>query len=204
MEQLVLSNLRAMLTNPIPTLTTQPGDGFGRGMTGTLDSIGSPLNDTKMYTFNGILIILSTKTRVGESELNNFLEYADENNYKSGIIILSPSPPSPKVIEAIRAYISNPENQLIQFFEMRQLQIDKSKHKLYGIPHRVLAQDEIRAMMEKYNIVNLKDIPKIDSQDGLGQWVGARPGDVVEILGMCETSAVNERYRYCLADVTNG
>lgn len=204
MEQLVLTNLRAMLTNPIPTATTQPGDGFGRGMTGTLDSIGSPLNDTKMYTFNGILIILSTKSRVGEPELINFLEYANENNYKSGIIILSPSPPSPKVIEAIRNNISTPESPLIQFFEMRQLQIDKSKHKLYGIPHRILSQDEIRTMMEKYNIVNLKNIPKIDSQDGLGQWVGVRPGDVVEIMGMCETSAVNERYRYCLADVTNG
>lgn len=204
MEKLVLSNLVAMLTNPIPTATTQTGDGFGRGMTGTLDSIGSPLNDTKMYTFSGILIILSTKTRVGESELKNFIEYADENNYKSGIIILSPSPPSPKVIEAIRYYVSNSENQLIQFFEMRQLQIDKSKHKLYGIPHRILQQDEIRAMMEKYNIVKLKDIPKIDIQDGLGQWVGVRPGDVVEIMGMCETSAVNQRYRYCLADVTNG
>lgn len=204
MEQTVLANLRAMLTNPIPTATTQPGDGFGRGMTGTLDSIGSPLNDTRMYTFGGILIILSTKTRVGESELNNFLEYADENNYKSGVIVLSPSPPSPKVIESIRAYISNRENPLVQFFEMRQLQIDKSKHKLYGIPHRVLPQDEVRAMMEKYNIVRLKDIPKIGSQDGLGQWVGARPGDVIEIFGMCETSAVNERYRYCLADVTNG
>ena len=204
MEQLVLTNLRAMLTNPIPTTTTQPGDGFGRGMTGNLDSIGSPLNETKMYTFNGILIIISTKSRVGESELNNFLEYANENNYKSGIIILSPSTPSPKVLELIRSYISNRENPLIQFFEMRQLQIDKSKHKLYGIPHRILSQDEIRGMMEAYNVVNLKDIPKIDSQDGLGQWVGVRPGDVVEILGMCETSAVNQRYRYCLADVTNG
>lgn len=204
MEELVLTNLRAMLTNPIPTANTEPGDGFGRGLTGTLDSIGSPLNDTKMYTFDGILIILSTKSRVGEPDLNNFLDYADENNYKSGIIILSPSPASPKVIESIRYRISNPETPLIQFFEMRQLQIDKSKHKLYGIPHRVLSQDEIRTMMEKYNVVKLKDIPKIDSQDGFGQWVGARPGDVVEIMGMCETSAVNERYRYCLADVTNG
>ena len=47
-------------------------------------------------------------------------------------------------------------------------------------------------------------LPKIDCQDPMAKWIGARPGDVVEITGLCEASCENKRYRYCVADVTNG
>jgi hypothetical protein len=46
-------------------------------------------------------------------------------------------------------------------------------------------------------------LPKIDSQDPMAKWIGARPSDVIEVLGLCESSGLNRRYRLCLADVAN-
>jgi hypothetical protein len=38
----------------------------------------------------------------------------------------------------------------------------------------------------------------------MAKWVGARPGDVLEITGGCESSVENKHYRFCMADVVNG
>jgi DNA-directed RNA polymerase subunit H (RpoH/RPB5) len=38
----------------------------------------------------------------------------------------------------------------------------------------------------------------------MAKYLGARPGDVVEVLGMCETSGENKRWRICVAETTNG
>jgi DNA-directed RNA polymerase subunit H (RpoH/RPB5) len=81
------------------------------------------------------------------------------------------------------------------------LNFDISQHR--KVPkHRILSQDEVEKMMKEYNIVKLKTLPKIDSQDAMAKWIGARPGDVIEITGMCMASGENKRYRYCLANVT--
>jgi hypothetical protein len=38
----------------------------------------------------------------------------------------------------------------------------------------------------------------------MARWVGARPGDVLEVTGMCEVSVENKRYLFCIANVVNG
>jgi DNA-directed RNA polymerase I, II, and III subunit RPABC1 len=169
----------------------------------TFDPVGSPLDETKMYTFDSILIIFSTKSRVTEKELSNFTEYAKENTYTAGIIVVSPSRASETTMTSLRNYISNTDNQLLQFFEIRHLQFDISKHR--KVPkHRILTEDEKVNVLKEYKLVKPTFLPKIDSQDAMARWIGARPGDVVEITGICETSGENKRYRYCVADVTNG
>jgi DNA-directed RNA polymerase subunit H (RpoH/RPB5) len=203
MEDTVLATIKAMFTNSIPNYLTKPGDGFGRGQTGEFETLGNPLDETKMYVFDGVLVIFSTKTRVTEKELNNFLNFASENSYTSGIVIGSPTRPSESVLTFLRNHIQNRENPPVQIFEMRHLQFDISKHR-YVPPHRIITDKELDDMMKEFNIKTPTIIPKIDSQDPMSKWIGARPGDVIEILGLCESSADNRRYRYCVADVTNG
>lgn len=203
MEDTVLASIKAMFTNAIPNRLTKPGDGFGRGQTGEFQTLGNPLDETKMYTFADILVIFSTKTRVTERELNNFLNFASENSYTSGILIGSPSKPSESVLTVLRNHIQKRENPLVQIFEMRHLQFDISKHRFVPT-HRIITDQERDDMMKEFNITSPTAIPKIDSQDPMAKWIGARPGDVVEVLGLCESSGDNPRYRYCVADVTNG
>jgi DNA-directed RNA polymerase I, II, and III subunit RPABC1 len=165
--------------------------------------IGQALDETKMYSFEGMLIVFSMKSRVSEKDLQAYIEYSKENRYGSGIIIVTYTRPSEATLAALRLYISERENPLVQIFEIRHLQFDISKHR--KVPaHRIISDEERTEMMKEFHVKDPSMLPKIDSQDAMARWIGVRPGDVVEVVGMCETSVDNRRYRYCLADVTNG
>ena len=100
-------------------------------------------------------------------------------------------------------YINNKENPLIQFFEIRHLQLNISKH--VKVPkHRIVDEKEIPDILIKTNVKDPYMFRKIDSQDPMARWVGARPGDVLEVTGMCEVSVENKRYLFCVANVVNG
>lgn len=153
-----------------------------------------------MYTFGGMLIIFSNKTRVSERDMNAFIIYASDNQHTSGMIVVTVSRASEAVLSFIRDYISNSENMIVQLFELRKLQIDIPRHR--DVPkHRILSQEERVAVMKKYNIKNPIECPWIDSQDAMAKWIGSRPGDLIEISGLDQASANNVHYRYCLANV---
>ena len=159
--------------------------------------------DTTAYTFGGILILFSTKSRLSAGDPQKFMEFADENSHRLGIIVVTQNRLSETVEAALNAIVSNPENQLIQVFEYRHLQFDISKH--VKVPqHRILSSEERDAVMREFNIPSTAHMPKIDWKDAMARWIGSRPGDIVEISGMCETSVQNRRYRFCIADVING
>jgi DNA-directed RNA polymerase subunit H (RpoH/RPB5) len=190
MEESALATLKVILTE--------------RGIKGNnFDSLSSNLDDTKVYTFGGILIIFSTKARISEKDLNVFIDYASENSYSSGTIVVGLSHLSEAVIMALRNHVNQKDVPLLQVFEIRHLQL------LYGhhvkVPkHRIVANNEIEDILKATNAKDPSVFRKIDSQDPMAKWVGARPGDILEVTGMCETSAENKRYLFCMADVTNG
>lgn len=187
MEERFLETLKSMLT--------------ARGIKDEkFEPVGNPMNETRMYTFGGILIVFSEKTRVTVQELGNIIGFASENNFTGGTIIITPTKPSESVLDMVRQHISNKENQLVQIFYQSHLNFDISKHR--KVPkHRLLTEEEIQAVAKEFNISDIRNIPKIDSQDPMAKWIGARPGDVIEVTGMCLASGENRRYRYCLANV---
>ena len=189
MEQKALDTLKEILV--------------ARGVRGeTFESLSGP-DETKLYTFGGVLIIFSTKARVTERDLTSFLEYATENNHNGGIVIVALSKPSDSVLAALRAHISKPDAPLVQIFEIRHLQFNIAKH--VKVPkHRLVTPQELPEILKQTNVKDPSYFRKIDSQDPMAKWVGARPNDVLEVTGMCETSAENKRYLFCMADVTNG
>ena len=163
------------------------------------EQVGAPMDETRMYTFGPALVIFSEKTRVTPTEFEKFITFADENNYSGGIIIVSPTKPSESILQLVRDYISDKEHQLVQIFYQSHLNFNISKHR--KVPnHRILSQEEIDKLVKEYNLSKLNSLPKIDSQDAMAKWIGARPGDVVEITGLCMASGDNTRYRYCLAN----
>ena len=187
MEERPLQTLKSMLTS--------------RGIKSeTFETVGNPLDETRMYTFGGVLIIFSEKTRVTTTELTNFITFASENNHTGGVIVITPTKPSEKVLEMVREYISVPENQLLQIFYLSHLNIDIQKHR-YVPSHRILTEEEKTKLAEEYHISDLKKILRIDSQDAMAKWIGARPGDVIEIKGLDVASGEGTRYRYCFANV---
>jgi DNA-directed RNA polymerase subunit H (RpoH/RPB5) len=189
-EEIALSTLQEMLTS--------------RGLTADkFEMVPTTMDGTKMYSFAAMLIIFSTKTRVSEKELNNFLGFAAENNYSSGIIIVSPSRPSESVMKVLINHNNDRDNVYVQIFDIRSLGFNISKHR--KVPHhRIIKDSEKPEIIKRWNLKSIDQIPKILSQDAMAKFIGARPGDVVEVVGLCETSAENLRYRYCVAEGING
>jgi DNA-directed RNA polymerase subunit H (RpoH/RPB5) len=189
LEDRALDNLKSMLL-----ARGFKGDGF--------EAVGSPPDETAMYTFGGMLIVFSNKTRVSDRDMKAFITYASDNGHTSGMIVVTHSKASEAVLDFIRDYISKPENVLVQLFELRKLQIDIPRHR--DVPkHRILSQEEKVDMMKRFNIKDPMECPWIDSQDAMAKWIGVRPGDMIEITGLDQASATNTRYRYCLTNVYN-
>lgn len=166
------------------------------------EPVSGALSETKMYTFESVLIIFSNKTRVSEKEFNNFITFASENDHTGDILIVTPTRPSEMVLKLLCNHVANKENQQVQIFELRHLQFDISKHR--KVPkHRIISDKEITEMFKQYNIKTPSPLPKIWCQDPMAKWIGARPGDILEVEGMCQSSGMYKHYRYCLADLTN-
>jgi DNA-directed RNA polymerase subunit H (RpoH/RPB5) len=88
-------------------------------------------------------------------------------------------------------------------FEIRHLQLQYGKH--IKVPkHRIVEDAEIPKILKSKNAKDPLVFRKIDSQDPMVKWIGARPGNLLEVTGMCETSIENKRYLFCMADVVNG
>jgi DNA-directed RNA polymerase I, II, and III subunit RPABC1 len=116
------------------------------------------------------------------------------------MIIISETPLSEKVFASLVNFVANRENPFVQVFLLAHLYFNYSKH--YLVPKQRLLDDKERAEVSKK--FDLSKLPRIESQDAMAKYLGARPGDVVEVLGMCETSGENKRWRICVAETTNG
>ena len=184
MEERSLATLKSILT----------ARGFADS---TFEPLANILDETRMFTYEDNLVIFSEKTRVTEKEFNNFVAYADENGYSDCVIIITPTKPSEKVLSVLRSYIADHANRLVQIFEIRHLQLDIAKHR--KVPrHRIISADEKGVVMKEFNISDPSMFPKIDCQDPMAKWIGARPDDIVEVGGMCESSGTYRRYRLCV------
>jgi DNA-directed RNA polymerase subunit H len=72
-----------------------------------------------------------------------------------------------------------------------------------AMPHRILNEDDKQKMFEDYKISDpANQLPYIDSQDTMVKWVGAIPGDVIEVLRHSDSAGRSLYYRYCVEDVS--
>lgn len=156
--------------------------------------LGNPLDETKMYSFGGALVIFSEKTRISKQELQNYITFAAENGYTNGTVVVSTILPSDDVMSVVRRYITDPKNPMLQVFDIRHLQFDITTHRK-ALPHRVLLEDE-KGEIEK----RFREIPVIDCQDAMAKWVGARPGDILEIARSSPAAGRSLYWRKCVAD----
>lgn len=167
----------------------------------TPELLGNPLDDTKMYNFDGVLVIFSEKSRINESNLNSYINFAKDNNYTNGTIIVSQIPSSESILNLVRNYINVKENPMLQIFDIRRLQFDITTHR--KVPsHRIISSNEVAILEKKFNIINVKQqLPWIDSQDAMAKWIGARPNDIIEIVRFSESAGSTPYYRYCVSNV---
>jgi len=172
------------------------------GIQGEYEAVANAIDETRMFMFGPVLIVFSDKTRVTDREFAKILEYSKENDLNGGIIIVTPTAPSDLVLSSLRRYIANPENQLVQIFEIRHLGFDISEHR--QVPkHRILEKQELDGFLKEYGLTAQTThlLPKIDCQDPMAKRIRARPGDVIEISGLSMTSGEYRRARLCVGSI---
>lgn len=185
MEEKALETLRTMIGR--------------RGLDTTSDRlVTDDLERANLYTIGNILIVFSQKDNgLMARDITTFMTFATANGYTNGVIIVGLIPPSENVLKAIKALAAD----RVQFFHIRQLQFDITTHRM-AMPHRVMKEDERTAMFKTYNVTKPgEQLPWIDSQDTMAKWIGAKPGDILEVTRHSDVAGPQLYYRYCVADV---
>ena len=156
------------------------------------------LERANLYTIGAILVIFSQKDKgLLDRDINTFMNFAAANDYTNGVIIVALSPPSENVLKTVKGL----SKDRVQFFHIRQLQFDITTHRM-AMPHRILKEDERTDMFKKYNVTSPENqLPWIDSQDAMVKWIGAIPGDVIEVTRHSDVAGPQKYYRYCAVDV---
>lgn len=159
----------------------------------TVESLDDP-SGGRLQKIGEYLIYQSPKSRLSEDDIDAFAKDIEEKGAGRGILIVE-NPPSAVVLNVIRKNADK-----VQLFHKKQLAIDITSHRKVS-PHRILSQEERTVFFQKYR-VKPEYMPAIDSQDAMAKWIGARPGDVIEILRKSETAGGPPYYRMCVANTS--
>jgi DNA-directed RNA polymerase subunit H (RpoH/RPB5) len=150
-----------------------------------------------LYTIGSVLVCFSQKDKVLAGDITNILAFAEENGHTTGIVIVAMSPPSENVLRVAKSHAK----KRLSFFHISQLQFDITTHRM-AMPHRILSEEERTVVFDKFKISDPENqLPWLDSQDTMAKWIGAIPGDVVEVMRHSDTAGRSAYYRYCVEDV---
>ena len=80
---------------------------------------------------------------------------------------------------------------------LKRLQYNILNHVLVP-PHRIMSNEEIIKIKERYNIMTDAQFPDISRFDPVAQAIGIRPGQVCEIIRPSKTAISAPYYRICM------
>jgi hypothetical protein len=92
--------------------------------------ITDAIEKVNLYTVGGILVVFSQKDKgLLERDIKNFVEFASNNDYGTGLIIVALMPPSDNVLKTIK---NMTKEQNIQFFHIHQLKFDITRSRRFS------------------------------------------------------------------------
>jgi DNA-directed RNA polymerase subunit H len=80
---------------------------------------------------------------------------------------------------------------------LKRLQYNILDHNLVP-PHRILQNKEKEEIIDKYKIIDNKQLPEISRYDPVSVAINMRPGDICEIIRPSKTAILTKYYRYCI------
>lgn len=150
-----------------------------------------------LYTIGDVLVCFSQKEKILSTDITNVIAFAKDNVHTNGIVLVAMSPPSENVLRVAKSH----SKDRLALFHIWQLQFDITTHRM-AMPHRVLVDAERTVVLDTFKISNPENqLPWIDSQDTMVKWIGAIPGDVIEVTRHSDTAGRSFYYRYCVEDV---
>ena len=114
---------------------------------------------------------------------------------KDDLIIIIKDEPN-DTLQKLQRYIFEHDQIFVTIINIERLQYNILNHTL--VPnHRVISEEEINKIKEKYNITQNSNFPTISRFDPVSQVLGIRPQEVCEIIRSSKTSITSKFYRIC-------
>jgi len=110
------------------------------------------------------------------------------------IIIIKDEPND--TLQKLQRYIFEHDQIFVTIINIERLQYNILNHTLVPY-HRVITEEEINKIKEKYNITQNSNFPTISRFDPVSQVLGIRPQEVCEIIRSSKTSITSKFYRIC-------
>lgn len=85
----------------------------------------------------------------------------------------------------------------VQFFDLRRLQFNISRHRLVPKHEPIRDEAEIESILKKYMVKSRFQLPIIYDKDPMAQYLAMRHGELVRITRNSPTSGVHVLYRCC-------
>jgi DNA-directed RNA polymerase subunit H (RpoH/RPB5) len=102
-----------------------------------------------------------------------------------------------ETIENLLKEIWEREGIFIIIHSIKRLLFNILEHS-YVPPHRILNDEEDKAMRLKFNVMNDSQLPEISRFDPVAKAIGIRPGQICEIDRPSKTAIISKYYRICL------
>ena len=112
------------------------------------------------------------------------------------LIIVVDDEPNDSLVTRMK-YLYEQEGVFIVIHNIKRLQYNVLEHSL--VPEStILSDDELKELMEKYNIRDLSQIPEVSRFDPQSLAICLRPGQVCKYTRKSITSLEHEYYRVCV------
>lgn len=165
---------------------------------GELRKIGPAEIDEMMRTKNTFVISIDDKLRIiycleAKIKATDIKKHLDDTEFENYLIVIRDK------ISANNMKILTDAKKQIQFFEIRELKFNISKHSL--VPkHRIIPANsaQVKMLFEKMFIKNESQLPVILRSDPMAKFLNAKKGDLIEITRYSPTSAQHTFYRICV------
>lgn len=159
-----------------------------------MDMILENDNERKIY------IRYNLGSKINESVILNFVEdlfYLSETLQKTDTLFIITKEELNDPLSNVLKQIWEKEKVHIVIESIARLQFNLLNHNL--VPnHRIISDNEVNAMMEKYNILSLEQLPEINRFDPVAKLIGIKPKEVCEIKRPSKSAIESYYYRVCV------
>ena len=147
-----------------------------------------------------IYIRYNLGSKINESVILNFVEdlfYLSETLQKTDTLFIITKEELNDPLSNVLKQIWEKEKVHIVIESIARLQFNILNHTL--VPnHRIMNDNEVTAMMEKYNILSLEQLPEINRFDPVAKLIGIKPKEVCEIKRPSKSAIESYYYRVCV------
>jgi DNA-directed RNA polymerase I, II, and III subunit RPABC1 len=139
---------------------------------------------------DSVKIVYCTSSKVKWADLKKHFE--DDIPYKLYICVIKDkmSQNNTKMISALKLNI--------QVFDIKNLQYNVSKHVLVPKHELVGDEEEVKKLIQNFNLKSKFQLPLILKTDAMAKYLGLKNGDVVKITRVSPTSGEYVMYRCCV------